>query len=493
MKKATSLLLHSFLLLPVLIAGSAGGVRAETGIESSMVRIVNHSQRGNWYSPWNVSSAREGSGSGFVVEGGRVMTNAHVVSDSRMCLIYLHGDPTPYPAKVAVVGHDCDLALLEPEDSRILEGIPPMSFGSQPAIRSVVETYGYAAGGVRLSSTRGVVSRIEVQQFVHSAMDSHLTVQTDAAINPGNSGGPVVQDGRVVGIAFQGSPGLENVGFFIPPEVVRHFLEDAADGTYDGYPDLGILTSNLENPAARARAGMAEGESGVSVDFVFQGSSADGRLVEGDVILAVEGEAVANDGTVRTDGLRFEFSILIDRLQSGEKLSLTILRGGRRFDMQVALFPLEPYRRRYANIYDRLPRYYIYAGLVFVPLNLETLKTYGGQWRAKAGKPLIYEHFYRPLAEPERLGREPVILLRVLDHPVNMDLAWRQSVLVERVNGQTIDGLDALVEAFESHEGDHHVIEFGESGEFDVLDRRATDPAHPEILELYGVFKDRRL
>jgi S1-C subfamily serine protease len=421
------------------------------------------------------------------------MTNAHVVSDSRMSLIYLHGDPTPYQARVAVIGHDCDLALLEPEDSRILEGIPPMRFGPRPEIRSVVETYGYAAGGVRLSSTRGVVSRIEVQQYVHSAMDSHLTVQTDAAINPGNSGGPVVQDGRVVGVAFQGSPGLENVGFFIPTEVVRHFLEDASDGIYDGYPDLGVLTSNLENPAARARAGMGAAESGVSVDFVFQGSSADEHLVEGDVILAVEGETVANDGTVRTDGLRFEFSILVDRLQSGEKLSLTVLRGGQRFDIQVPLFPFEPYRQRYANIYDRLPRYHVYAGLVFVPLNLETLKTYGGQWRRKASKPLIDEYFYRPFAEPGRLKREPVVLLRILDHPVNIDLAWRRSILVERVNGQTIDSLAALAEAFETHEGDHHIIEFGESGEFDVLDRLATDRAHPEILKLYGVFKDRRL
>jgi hypothetical protein len=337
------------------------------------------------------------------------------------------------------------------------------------------------------------VSRIEVQPYVHSAMDSHLTVQTDAAINPGNSGGPVVQDEKVVGVAFQGSPGLENVGFFIPTEVVRHFLEDAADGVYDGYPDLGVLTSNLENPAARARAGMRNDESGVSVDFVFQGSSADGHLVEGDVILAVEGETVANDGTVGTDGLRFDFSILADRLQSGEKLSLTVLRGGRRFDMQLPLFPLEAYRRRYANIFDRLPRYYVYAGLVFVPLNMETLKTYGGQWRTTASKPLVHEHLYRPLVEPTRLEREPVILLRVLDHPVNMDLAWRRSILVERVNGRTIDGLDALVEAFETHGGDHHVIEFGESGEFDVLDRLATDRAHPEILKLYGVFEDRRL
>ncbi len=59
---------------------------------------------------------------------------------------------------------------------------------------------------------------------MHSGADAHLVVQTDAAINPGNSGGPVVQDGLVVGVAFQGFPGAENMGFFIPIPIVRHFL-----------------------------------------------------------------------------------------------------------------------------------------------------------------------------------------------------------------------------------------------------------------------------
>ena len=99
-----------------ILAATVQSVGAEPGIERSVVRIVNHSQRGDWYAPWNVSAAREESGSGFVIEGGRVMTNAHVVSDSRMCILYLHGDPTPPQARVAAIGHDCDLALLELHD-----------------------------------------------------------------------------------------------------------------------------------------------------------------------------------------------------------------------------------------------------------------------------------------------------------------------------------------------------------------------------------------
>ena len=70
-------------------------------------------------------------------------------------------------------------------------------------------------------------------------------VQTDAAINPGNSGGPVVQDGKVVGVAFQGFPGADNMGFFIPIPIVHHFLANLQDGRYDGFPDSGLSTTSL--------------------------------------------------------------------------------------------------------------------------------------------------------------------------------------------------------------------------------------------------------
>src|SRR4029077_3455777 len=102
--------------------------------------------------------------------------------------------------------------------------LEPLAFGKLPHVRTTVTTYGYPAGGEQISYTRGVVSRIELQNYVHTGNRSFLGVQTDAAINPGNSGGPVLQDGLVVGVAFQGAQGLENTGFFIAPQVINHFL-----------------------------------------------------------------------------------------------------------------------------------------------------------------------------------------------------------------------------------------------------------------------------
>jgi S1-C subfamily serine protease len=482
-------------LLATTVALLAPGWLSAAGpaaVESSVVRIVNYSQRGDWYSPWDVSAVTPGVGSGFVVEGGLVLTNAHVVSDSRMLLLFLHNDPNPHPASVLRVGHDCDLALVRPEDDGLLKHVAALRLGGLPRLGSAVETFGYPMGGHLVSSTRGVVSRIAEQLYVHSGIDRHIAIQTDAAINPGNSGGPVVQEGRVVGVAFQALPDLQSIGYCIPTEVVERFLHDVADGRYDGYPDLGVSTSGLDNPAPRRKAGMADGETGARVDFVYPGSSADSLVREGDILLAVDGRPVANDESVAEDDRRFPFGLLVDRRQIGESITLRLLRAGERREVTV---PLKATRiaASLGNVYDRLPRYFVYAGLVFVPLDREMLKTYGGQWLQTADRPLLYEYLFRPLMEPALFLDERVVLLRRLDHPVNANLSWYRNVAIERINGRRIGRLEDVVDALEKHAGDYHLIELSDFRRIEVLDRKAAERANEEILRRYGVPKDRRL
>jgi len=485
------------LVLVLLIAGArdASGKRDALGadrIQPSIVRIVSHAQRPDWFSPWEVKQVEERSGSGFVVAGGLIMTNAHVVSDSRLLLLFLDRDPTGYPARVVHVAHDCDLALVRPDDPGILERIAPLALGPLPQLRSTVETFGYPAGGTQMSVTRGVVSRIDDQVYAHSGIDSHLTVQTDAAINPGNSGGPVIQDGRVVGVAFQASPDLENVGYMIPPEVVERFLRDVTDGRYDGYPDLGIRQSGMENPAARRKAGMRDDETGVRIDAVDPGGSADGLLHAGDVVLAIDGRKVANDGTVEDGELRIRFGLLADRRQAGESVGLGVLRGSARIDVTLPL-RIYPPHRRHANAYDVAPRYFVYGGLVFVPLERELLETFGDHWLAQGDKLVLDAFYQQPLLEPELMRRERIVLLRKLDHPVNGRMAWHRYAVVERVNGRSIDGLEDLIDAVESNREEFQVFELAHLRRLSVLDRQAADAANAEILARYGIVEDRRL
>jgi S1-C subfamily serine protease len=150
-------------------------------------------------------------------------------------------DPEKYMAYIEIVGHECDLAILRVKDKAFFEGLKPLSLGTLPKLRDDVAVYGFPTGGDKISITEGVVSRIEIQPYAHSDRNL-LAVQIDAAINPGNSGGPVIQKGKIIGIAFQTNTEGENIGYMVPVPIIEHFLTDIEDGKYDGFP---ILRSNL--------------------------------------------------------------------------------------------------------------------------------------------------------------------------------------------------------------------------------------------------------
>lgn len=287
--------------------------------ERSVIQILTFSQQPQFDSPWRYDNVRRSGGSGFVIKGKKIMTNAHVIAWAKQILVRRYQDPRPFQARVTYAGHDCDLAILEVDDPSFFDGLDPLDFGDLPAVRSAVVTCGYPAGGEQISFTRGVVSRIEVQNYAHPGHRFLLAVQTDAAINPGNSGGPVLQDDKVVGVAFQGVPGLENAGFFIPPEVIRHFLKDIDDGKYSGFPEVGMNLVPLQNPAYRKFLGLPEDGTGARIDSLRPGGPAEKLLKRDDVVLDIAGYPVGSDGTVLYRDNRVSGAILFQMVQDGSR------------------------------------------------------------------------------------------------------------------------------------------------------------------------------
>jgi hypothetical protein len=146
-----------------------------------------------------------------------------------------------------------------------------------------------------------------------------------------------------------------------------------------------------------------------------------------------------------------------------------------------------------ANLYDRKPTYYIYAGMVFVPLNLEVMKTYSDQWVQKAPQELIYEIYFRPLVDHIPFDQPRVVQIRRLEHEVNAEESLFLYRLIESVNDQPVQTQQDLERAFENNQDDYHVIRFEEVGGITVLDRKAADAAHEEILKKYAISRDKRL
>ncbi|MDD5656206.1 MAG: trypsin-like peptidase domain-containing protein [Elusimicrobia bacterium] len=478
-------------LIPTLalLLAAAGPVRAaEDPIRDSVVKIFTMTQRPDFYQPWQSNAQESLSGSGVIISGSRILTNAHVVSDSTYVQVRRAGDSKKYDATVEFVAHDGELATLKVRDPAFFKGSRPIVFGELPRQRDKVAAYGFPAGGDELSITEGVISRIEVVEYTHSSRRL-LALQTDAAINPGNSGGPMIKDGKLVGISFQSfsGGGVENTGYGVPVPLIQRFLKDVSDGRYDRIPEAGLLWENMENDALRAYYKMRPGQEGVLINKIVYGSAAWGRIQEGDVLLAVDGVDISNNGTYLFDqDKRLSLTHLITMHQVGDQVPFDVLRAGRR---ERVLVPLSHCRDIVDGpLYDVRPSYFIYAGLVFTPVT----RNYAGLWN-RADMPTSLrslQEYVLPSAERQ----EAVALAYVLPDRVNEGYHEFRSILVDSVNGRKIKRLQDLPEAFAHPEGAFQVIRTDPLTDFGgriVLDAAKAAEAGPRILATHRVASDR--
>jgi S1-C subfamily serine protease len=457
-------------------------------IQKSLVRITATEVEPDYRAPWNSGGVQRGIGAGFVIDGNRIMTNAHVVSNSRYLTVERDGDPNKYPATVLFVAHDCDLALLKVASPDFFKNMLPLTFGGIPALESTVSAYGYPLGGERMSVTTGIVSRIDFNLYTHSSIDSHLTVQISAQINPGNSGGPVMQDAKVVGVAFQGYSGdvAQGVAYMIPTPVVRRFLKDIEDGHYDRYVDLGITYAKLQNPAQRRFLGLKDDDRGTLVGTVIAAGPAANSLQAGDVLLAIDDHPIASDATVELEGSRVDMPEVVERKFKGDKVKLDIWRDKKPLTVNIELGSVWPYLYL-AHGYDVKPRYIVYGGLVFQPLTLDLIDAY------QPTDVRIRHYFDYFVLEQIYLDHpEVVILTNILPDPTNTYLSPYRASIVDEVNGKKIRKLNDLAEAF-AEKADRFVIRMIGDGPPLVLDPKEVESARERIKTRYNVLVEQNL
>jgi len=471
-------------------AGKALG--EANGLKRTVVKIFTVTNRPNYYQPWERGYQYNSSGSGCVLPGKLVLTNAHVVSDQAFLQVMKAGDTKKYTAKLAYVDHDREVALLRVADEAFFEGTVPVELGPTPAQRDKVAVYGFPVGGDELSITEGVVSRVEVQIYTHSQR-AFLTLQTDAAINPGNSGGPAFRGGKMMGIAFQAysGGGVQNTGYIVPVEIIQRSLEDWKSGLLEAPPNLGIHWQKMESPSLRAFYGMKKDLSGVLVTKVVFGSPAWGVLKAEDVLLSLQGQGIADNGTVlfRNDE-RLLFSHVIGQCRSGQKVRAEVLRDGK---VQVLSMTLRPYEPLVAGPeYDIRPTYFIAGGLVFMPLSYNYLSLFKNNTA-----PVELQDYYENGTASEA-RRRVIFVNEVLPHEINVGYHELKQAVVAKVNGKDISRMEDVIEAFRNPTGKYHVVQLEKSPEGEdsfgnriVLEAKGFEEASEAILKAFGITQDR--
>jgi S1-C subfamily serine protease len=466
----------------------SSSLSAQEHIKNSIVKVYAVTSNYNYDNPWQMSGQSNSTGSGSIISGNRILTNAHVVSNHTFIQVKKAGEPDRYTARLESISHDSDLAILKVDNPDFFKGSKPIDIGELPHVRDRVVVYGFPTGGDELSITEGVVSRIEQRNYAHSNANL-LTCQIDAAINPGNSGGPVIKDDRIVGVAFQTSSMGENIGYMVPAPVIMHFLKDTAKNGHGGFPELGIRTQHMENPDQRLKFNMTGDHNGVLVTGILIDSPVRDIIKIDDVILSIENVNVANDGSVEIrKGERTSMNYVIQQKYINDKISITVLRNGREQNITAKLtVPMNSTRLVPFEKYDIPPTYFISGGLLFQPLTKNYMHEWGGQWFLTAPSKLM--NFYINGIRSEN-RKEVVLLSKVLADEINQGYHDMSNLVIERVNGQNISEMKDLVKAFESNKGLFHIIE-DDAGQKIIISRDKADRFSKRILDRYKIAEDR--
>ncbi len=457
---------------------------AEARIRDAVVKITATMRPPDLTKPWAKQSPAEASGTGVVIEGKRILTNAHVVTYASQLFVEGGQSSDKLPAKVLAVSPGIDLAVLTLEDESFFEKRAPMPRTTAlPEVKASVLAYGYPQGGTTLSITKGIVSRIEYTGYGDNT--AGVRVQIDAAINPGNSGGPALIDGKMIGVVFSKVAMADNIGYIIPSEEVDLFLKDVADGHYDGKPAMYEPLQTLENDALRAFLGVDRKTQGMVVQSPNPADPAD-PLKHFDLITKIGDYPIDNTGMVSINGqLRLRFQYLVQKLAKDGKVPLTVIRHGKTMHIDLPVKPhyprlIEPLRGTY-------PSYFIYGPLVFSPVHSELASALGrvSSTLALIGSPLVTRRGDYPKVEGEQLV---IVAAPMFPHRIAKGYDNPSYKVVKEVNGIHVKNLKHMVELLRDSKEKFTTISFDDqASETIVFNHKEALAATDEVLSDNGI------
>jgi S1-C subfamily serine protease len=301
----------------------------------SVVYITSVALRRDFFR-FNVMEIPSGTGTGFVWDDrGNIVTNFHVIRDASRAEVTL-ADGSNWEATLVGYAREKDLAVLHIDAPRSRLQSIRIGTSSDLKVGQTVLAIGNPFGFDQTLTT-GIVSALGREIDSTDGVPIRDVIQTDAAINPGNSGGPLLDSaGRLIGVntaIVSPSGGYAGVGFAIPVDTVNWVVPQLIAHGRVRRPTMGV---ELASDHLARRSGI----EGAVVTQVIEGSGADragirpvardrrGRVVVGDVIVAVNEEPIRSGG---------ELGLILESFREGDTVTVTVKRDGRKENLRVKL------------------------------------------------------------------------------------------------------------------------------------------------------------
>ncbi len=457
-------------------------------IKQSLLRVTVTSQEYIFHRPWQQKRPVTQTAIGVVVPDGRVLVNALLVADARYIELETLDTNEKQAARVSVADYNANLALLEPVSPNFLSGRKPVQLAEDARIGDPLTVWQVKPNGDILPES-GPVTSVELGIF---GLDNYfLTYRINSSLQYrfNNLTLPVVKGDRLAGLVLRQSQSGQIIEVISTP-VLRHFLMDAAQGPYQGFPNTGFQFGALLDPQLRRYINLPDHVDGIYVQKVLKGGPADkAGLQSGDVVVQMGGQPVDRTGRFfhplygqisLSHLIRTSFFV-------GDTLELKVFRQGAFLTLNAVLDHRQPEEYLVPPyLVDQQPEYIILGGLVIQELSIPYLREYGSDWISTAPIHLLYYQQNQDYLNGDH--REKIVIITgVIPTPFSIGYEDLGNRVISAVNGQPIGKLADVRKALSTPVNGFHKIELEQHPKVVYLDPRELPLIHQMIERRYRI------
>jgi hypothetical protein len=454
----------------------------------SVIRVTVTSQGYHFHRPWQQRRPIRQTAIGVIISGGRVLVPALLVANHRFIEMETIDTRKRQHATVEVVDYEANLALLKPVDSDFLDTRKPLSVAKLSSPGDQLSILQVKPDGDVVPSTAKITS-IELSAYTLGNYFLAYRLNGSLQYRFGNMSLPALKGEKLAGLMLRNDSSGQTIDIMATP-VIEHFLQDADQPPYQGFPRAGFRYGPMLDPQLRRYIGLPDTVTGIYVQKVIKGGPADqAGLQAGDVITHMDGNDVSNTGQFNHPlyGKTSLVHLIRTAYQVGDTIPIAVFRNGRTLTVQTALdhrspdeYLVPPY------VFDRQPAYQIVGGLVFQELSLSYLREYGKEWSRSAPIHLLYYSQNQDYLNGDE--REKIVLIsRVIPTPYTIGYENLNNRVVTRINGRSIGKLADVTTALETPVNGFHKIETDQSPGILYLDPDELPQIHQAIEKRYGI------
>lgn len=478
------------ILILAMAATTLSGARAadksfEELWERAVVTIEVTRKQYDYLQPWSrrVDQLQK---IGTIIGDREILTTADNFSSHTLVRLQ-KGRGRWFEGELVWIDYHANLAIVSCKEDRFWEGTKKVDLAKTTPRRGTAQVVRWRSGILEFRNVD--INRLTVKRGKLTFVDS-LQLELDSDMSGIGWAEAIVQDDKLIALA---SSKDDQTITGIPSTFIQNCLADRKDGTYQGIGYFSFVWQTAENPDTLSYLGM-DGEPRGVVVIEVPTNRVSSPMKPRDIILAIDGFEIDVQGDYRDPDYG---NLLLENLatrdkRAGDKVKIKVFRAGKEMEIDYVL-PKVDYTLEIVpmNVFDQDPEYVIIGGLLFQPLTVPYLQSWGADWSRKA--PFRLSYATREDPTPEKPSY--VVLSLVLPDPFNIGYQETRYLIVDKLNGKKISTLHDVILAKETPQDGFHVLEFreGDSLRRMVLDAAQIEDTTKRVLERYGIEKDRYL